>query len=53
MDKLLGGAGFTLLMLGGGSMDSGSMIAPVFMVIAGLVLLTASAKESGEFRKRK
>ena len=53
MDKLLGGIGFVLLMLGAAGMDSPSLLAPMVMLIIGAVLIRVAAYESGDIRKRK
>ena len=53
MDKLFGGIGFVLLILGAAGMDSPSLLAPVVMVIIGAVLIRVAAYESGDIRKRK
>lgn len=51
LHDLLGAAGFMLLILGAGAMDSELVITPVVMVILGLACLVWSARESGEFKK--
>lgn len=44
-------AGFLLLMLGAGGMDSEMLFTPVVMVLIGLACLLWGAKESGDIRK--
>ena len=51
LHKILGAAGFLLLVLGAGAMDSDLIITPVVMVILGLGCLVWAAWESGEMKK--
>ena len=53
MDKLIGGAGFILLMIGVALMDSESVAIPMAMTIIGLALIYAISHESVDFHKRK
>lgn len=51
LHELLGGIGFTLLMVGAGTVDSDLIVTPAVMVILGLGCLIWAAWESGEMKK--
>ena len=53
MDKLIGGAGFILMMIGVALMDSESVAIPMAMTILGLALIYAMSHDGVDFHKRK
>lgn len=53
MDKLIGGAGFILMMIGVALMDSESVAIPMAMTIIGLALIYAMSHDGVDFHKRK
>ena len=44
------GIGFVMILLGGGAMDSASLIAPIAIVLGGVVLMLAGASIEEGFR---
>lgn len=52
MDKLLGGSGFTIMMLGAAGMDSESMIIPIVIVVVGLIMLSVGAFMADEVEQK-
>lgn len=56
MDKLIniiGGAGFTLFLLGAGGMDNKSVVAPLVMMVVGVVLIFTFIRMNKEFYTEK
>ena len=53
LHKIIGTAGFTMLLLGAGGMDSPSMVVPGVMTMTGMGMLYWSAWKSGIFNEQK
>lgn len=51
MQKVICSIGFILVVLGIGCVDSTSMMIPVMMIAAGVVLISASARLEAKWKK--
>ncbi len=52
MIKVLGAIGLILMILGGSAMDSASMVMPIVMLLAGLLILLYAAYISGDLTQK-
>lgn len=50
--KIIGGTGFTMILLGIGCVDSPSMLLPVTMIASGAVMIWASAGLENRWTER-
>lgn len=51
--NIIGGSGFTLFLLGAGGMDNKSVVAPVAMMVVGMVMIFAFIRINKEFYTEK
>lgn len=47
--NIIGGSGFTLFLLGAGGMDNKSVVAPLVMMVVGVVMIFVFLRTNKEF----